>query len=198
MTAPAAALGADASARTSLLSNVDGEAYVVDARDAAGRGDVLVFESFGHDLDFALILVGVIAFGLGALVTAIIASGAAPKTLYVLPAVWTVIGGFAFRAARRHRRRYGRFELDPGRAELRHAWHTGPVRTLALTEIARIHVEQLAHRDAETQRGARVEEVSPRWMELELRDGARLRIARARPWELTRVRAKLNEMGIAS
>ena len=188
-------------ARTELLSNVDGDVFVVigPADSAATTSEVLVFESFGHDLDFAYRLVGILAIGLGAIVTTIIASGAAPKMLYVLPSAWLVIAFFAFRRARDHRRRYGRFELDVARGELRHRWHEHPIRTHSIAEIVRVHVETIARgaRDEESQRGARVEQVALRWMELELTSGACLRLARALPWELSRVRAKLHDLGIA-
>jgi hypothetical protein len=178
-------------ARTILLRTSDGEVVAIDRP----QGPLLVFDSHGHDLDFAMHIVAVSAILLTVLVTLIVASHAAPRPLIAFPVTWVVIAVVALRRARTHRRRFGHFEIDIARAELRHAWHERPLRTLPSRAIRFAAVETVDDPD-EAARGVRIEQVQPRWLELELTDGERLRIARGRPWELRRICAALRDVGI--
>ncbi|MFI5301848.1 MAG: hypothetical protein ACHREM_27475, partial [Polyangiales bacterium] len=121
---------------------------------------------------------------------------AAPRPLISLPIAWLAIAFFALRRARSHRRRFGHFELDAARGELRHAWHDRPLRTLPFASV-RFAIVEAVDDPASEERGARLEQVRARWLELELAGAERIRLARGRPWELRRVCSALRDVGIA-
>ncbi len=188
--APSSALAED-DARVVLLSTSDAEVTVVERP----QGSLLVFDSHGHDLDFAMRLVAVAALVLTLLITILVVGRAAPKPLLLLPITWIVIAAFALGRARQHRRRFGRFELDAASGELRHAWHERPIRTLPLRAIRFASIEAFDDPDSHA-RGARLEQVRARWLELELEGGQRIRVARGRTWELRRVCSALADVGV--
>jgi hypothetical protein len=173
-----------------LLHNSDAE---VIARDDG----VVVCICMGHDLDLALHGLAAFATVLGVVITLIVVAGA-PRLLLSVSITWFVGAATMVGFARARRRRHGRFEIDGARGELRHLFRGAVVRIAPLTEVVRaVSVRDPTDLDGE-ERPRSMRDVPRRWLVLELRDGARLRLARGLPWELARIEKALREEGIAT
>lgn len=130
----------------------------------------------------------------GSIVTAIVVLGFAPRLLLVISLVWFAGGAFGFAALARRAREFGRFELDPERAELRQLRGSRLLRTRRFEDV----LGYATLRDVMGGGGQERYDIVPRWIVLILRSGGRVRLGRGRPWELGPVLRALDDVGLAS
>lgn len=148
-----------------VLSNLDGTVRI----DAPF---VLACECRGLALETAIARVSLFAFVLTAIVTAIVAVGAAPWPMLSISLVWASAGVGARIFAARRRREHGRFVVDFEHERILHAPDRSSPRELALAKGTRVVVEKSTDATA------------PFWLVVETPARVRLRIARGRSDEV--------------
>lgn len=151
-----------------LVSNHDG----VVAHDPPFA---LACECQGLALDLAVRRISLVALALSAIISAIVATGAAPLPILAIALVWTLGAVGARLFARARRREHGRMLLDFEHDTLLHAPRGGPARRIALGRETRISTENS------------VDEGAPFWLVLTAPGGEKVRLARGRAEELLRV-----------
>jgi hypothetical protein len=161
----------------------------------AWSGSMLVCTCERRDFDLPLRGVAIFATVVGVIVTGIVGAGFAPRLLLMIAFVWFSGAGIGFWVLARRGREFGRFEIDPAKAELRHLRGDRLLRARSLDEVA----GYAALRDTIGTGTSGADErydVVPRWLVLIFRGGGRARLGRGRPWQLGRALRALDEVGI--
>ena len=168
-----------------LLSNTDG---TIEAHGPL----VLVCECQGAALDLGIRVVSTFALVVASIIGLLALVRVVPWPIALIAATWITLAGAARFIARQRRRMHGRFHIDLERGEIAQQgrgfarrWPTSAIIAAALPLVTGPEAEEGGEPGME-----------PRWLELHLEDGVRLRLGKAPAYALRPAVAFFRKAGL--